>query len=149
MALVAILTLTFCSCEQKAKDVIVAKPGNTITPKAARALQNNFVRTRAGVLNDTLGYTDVRDITFSLNEIEQYIDYIKQETSDTDPSNIDLRIYFGATHPTPDRRSGLSTVFIAPVVKGAKQEGAMFFSLMQDGLDPLNRGTGGEPPHNY
>jgi hypothetical protein len=147
IVLVVVMTLTFSSCEEK--EELVAKPQNTISPKNARSLQKRFIRTRAAVLKDTLGYDDVRDVTFSLNDVEQYIKYVKQQMPGTDPADIDLRIFFGTNPPSAQYKEGLSTIFMAPIVKSPTQQGGFFMNYMQTGLDPLNKGTGGMPPNDY
>ncbi|UNY98266.1 hypothetical protein MQE36_14385 [Zhouia spongiae] len=144
-------TIFLFSCEQQ-KQTRVEKPEGTITVEEAKALQQNYVKTRGAILRDTLKYTDVRDVTFTIKELKQYIAYVEQELGSNLNEESALRIYFGAYPPSEKYRYGLSTVFIAPTQNrgGQAQQGSFFsFGFQTELVEPLNKGTGGEPPTDY
>lgn len=140
-----LLAMFACSPEQP----IVEAPENTIKPEEARALQRNYIATRAQILKDTFNYEDVRDVTFTLKEVKQYIQFIEQELGPEKAAETGLRVYFGAYPPTPGFEFGQSTVFIAPVLPEPKQQGAFFMLMQNNEIPPLNKGIGGHPPNNY
>ena len=131
------------------KQPVVEAPENTIKPEVARALQRNYIVTRAQILRDTFKYEDVRDVTFTLKEVKQYIQYIEQELGPEKAAETSLRVYFAAYPPSPGFEFGKSTVFMAPVLPEPKQQGALFMLMQNNEIPPLNKGTGGHPPNNY
>ncbi|NAS30064.1 hypothetical protein GTQ40_03695 [Flavobacteriaceae bacterium R38] len=154
LLLLGISFLVLYSC-QKPIDPI-EKPKKTISIKEAKQLQDNYIRTRSVILKDTFGYEDSREVWFSLEELEQYLSYVKQEATKKGYQDLGVRIYFGANDPTEKRKFGLSTVFLAPTGKKEYQRGSFLNFNYQDDhgeniyeIDPLNRGGVGDPPVNY
>lgn len=142
-------SICLISCEHQKP---VDKPKGAITVEEAQQLQKNYVKTRGAILRDTFKYEDVRDVTFTIKELKQYIAYVEQELGSNLNDESALRIYFG-TYPASDKyRYGISTVFIAPTQKRGEQtqQGAfMNLSYGNEEIEPLNKGVGGEPPRDY
>ncbi|MEO9570690.1 MAG: hypothetical protein ABJH82_12945 [Polaribacter sp.] len=170
--------LVFSSCNQKQDDekINVEKLKNaTITYKRAAQLQKEYIDTRATILNKHLNsinhfkqkqtlvkedkfIEDVRDVTFDLNTLKQYIAYVEKEANKKGLKGLGLRVYLGA-YSTNDndprvKTPGFSTVFFLPTHQPNEEESnAKNFYFWHhdkviDGIDGLNFGSGTPPPNN-
>ena len=98
---------------------------------------------------------DVRDVTFDLETLKQYIAYVEKEAKSKGLKGLGLRVYLGA-YPKGDtsvKDPGFTTVFFMPTHQPAAEttKGNNFFywfgDEIIDGVDGLNLGSGGRPPH--
>ncbi|NND63832.1 MAG: hypothetical protein HKN48_11650 [Flavobacteriaceae bacterium] len=140
----------FSSCEE-----IIPPPQQSIPIEEAEELQNEFIETRAGILNDSLGFTDTRDFWFSLDTLKQYIEYVEQEAARLGKQNLGIRIYFAAypensEYPQPGR----ATVFMVPTSledDPTLKRGFLPIAPTNtniDSIQALNYGHGGQPPND-
>ena len=137
----------------------ITPPEQAISIEEAKVLQQEFVRTRAGIINDSLfkdsKEVDTRDFWFSLETIEQYVAYVKSEGANKGYKDMGIRIFFAAypkNSRDPRADPGFSTVILAPT-KGKPPVGNGFFPMapIQDpagGIQALNYSQGGKPPKN-
>ncbi len=119
---------------------IMPKPSNCITVAQARDLQNNWVSTRAVDIERAQGSPDTREFLFSLTDLQQFLDYVREESTKAGISNPGVRIYFAAYD---NDASDKATVFLAPTV-GTTEGVANNYNI-----EPLNKGISGYPPLNY
>lgn len=141
----------FSSCEE----TVIKPPAQTITAEEANRLEETYKQTRAGILNDTLGYEDTREFWFSLDSVKKYIAFVEQEATRMGKTNLGLRIYLGAypaqgDYPDP----GYSTVFIVPTAKNTNTLKRGFFPMEDtqqniDSINALNYSQGGKPPKDF
>ncbi len=116
----------------------MSKPSNCITVAEARQLQDNWVATRAVDIEQAMGSADTREFLISVEELQQFLNYIKAGTSVDTPAGV--RIYFAAyDNDTSDK----ATVFLAPTI------GITAGSPNNYNLEPLNKCLTGFPPKNY
>ncbi len=118
----------------------MTKPAKCITVAAARVLQDNWINTRKPEIDRTLGYIDSREVFYSVEELEEFLNYVKEESKKQGITHPGIRIYFGAYN---DTKSNKATVFLAPT-NGKTKESQNNYSI-----EPLNMGQNGWPPHNY
>lgn len=118
----------------------MSKPANCISVTEARKLQDNWVATRAADIEQAQGHVDTREFLFSVAELQQFLDYIKKQSSVDSVAQPGVRIYFGANG---NGGSGKATVFLSPTL-GITQGADNNYKL-----EPLNRGITGFPPKNY
>ena len=118
----------------------MAKPDKCISVEEARNLQSNWVETRAAEIKKAEGATDARDFTFSLNDLQEFLDYVKEASTEQGISNPGVRVYFGAYD---SEESTKATVFLAAT------DGAGGDANNNYNVDPLNRGNTGWPPNDY
>lgn len=171
-----LFVLSSCNKKQDVKKLNVKKPKNgTITYKRAVQLQKEYINTRANVLNKHLNsinhfkqeqtlvkenkiIEDVRDVTFDLNTLKQYIAYVEKEANKKGLKGLGLRIYLGAySNDEKDPRvktPGFSTVFFMPTHQPKEKESNVnnFYFWHHDevivDIDGLNLGNGTPPPNN-
>jgi hypothetical protein len=156
LILLLLIMGTTNSCDEPYK----GKPKNTITVAKAKELSNNF-NARHDSISAMIGKPDSRSSWHSLDELEQYIAYIKKEGA-AKGLNVDgIRIYLGAYGANEAGRENYSTVFLVPTVSNAKKDtgavgGSMDMSTAadqdkdgtsdSDEISPLNYGGLGKPP---
>lgn len=97
-----------------------------IKPSDGVSLCDNY-DTKYDTLSNLIGTDDNRSCSFSIKELENYLDYIKNAEVGVDG----IRIYLGSNIET-----NLTTMFFAPTVKGKDNTS----------LDLLNRFIDGYPP---
>lgn len=118
----------------------MAKPANCISVTEARTLQTNWRSTRAVEIEAAQGSKDACDFVFSVDELQEFIDYVKDLSTKQGINSPGIRVYFAAYD---DDQSDKATVFLAPT-KDVTADADNNYSI-----DPLNRGQTGWPPNNY
>lgn len=136
-----------------------AKPSQLITQEFAKQLNVNFnsKREKAGIAAKSKLKQDANAIWYSLEELENYIHYIKVKGAQ-DGYNVDgIRFYFGV-YPEDEKhgeKAGMTTLFLAPTGKKVENNTAKIqsFALVQDqessdiqSVEPMNYGSIGRPP---
>jgi hypothetical protein len=118
----------------------MAKPAKCISVTEAKQLQDNWKSTRATEIESALGYIDTREFFFSVDELEEYLNYVKSESTKQSIPKPGIRIYFAAYD---NDSSDKATVFLAPT-NGPTKSSANNYNI-----DPFNKGNAGWPPNNY
>lgn len=108
-----------------------------ISVAEARQLFDNWQNTRAQVITDELGETDTHEFLFSVSDLEEYLQYVKANSSVANPG---IRIYLGAYSVNGGNKA---TVFLTPT-NGATADAENNYSL-----NPLNKSMNGLPPRTY
>lgn len=136
-------------------------PKGLISPKQAKELNKQFVKTRSGELNkivqkldDNPEEKDALSTWFSLDEIKNYIAYVESKNANVNG----LRVYYGSysDKDIKSKKKNLSTVFIVPTEPkdtSLQKCGNDDSDTDQGGsditdIDALNNGTLGNPPSN-
>lgn len=118
----------------------MAVPTKCITETEARQLQDNWASTRAVAIEREMGSTDTREFVFSVVELEEFLTYVKSESSKQGFSAPGVRIYFAAyDNDSTDK----ATVFLSPTQTGAATSNNNY------NIQPMNVVTGGDPPKTY
>ena len=125
------------------------RPAKCVKVTDARKYQDDWKASRAKEIERGQGYEDTREFWYSLEELQEYLDYVKEESDKQGVKKPGIRIYFGA-YPKTNGKKSFATIFLAPT-KEAAAEGIETSGLNENNydIDPLNHGTGGNPPHNY
>jgi hypothetical protein len=134
------------------------KPTQLISKAAAKQLYLNYDKTRANVIEKAIGREDANATWYSLEELENYINYIKT-TGKQKGYNVDgIRFYFGV-YPDNEKdqsKAGLSTIFLVPT--GTKEKASLQKKALSAvaaapeepqnimALAPMNYGSIGHPP---
>ncbi len=123
------------------------KPKKCISVDKARELQERWVKSRGKEIERGQGYQDTREFWFSLDELQEYIDYVREESKNQGAENPGIRIYFGAYPPGQNNRSkSYTTVFLAPTKEVSN---SLTTTENNYDIDPLNESNGGVPPTVY
>ena len=158
-------SVTFIACQKDEEPVSqeetieVQKPAQAISMKKAKTLQQEYISTRANLLNNllqakgTIQGEDVRDVWYDLEVIEQYIAYVKAEAKKKGYENLGLRVHLGA-YPNEEgyHNPGNTTFFFVPTYQNTSASKNLVYknsdNITAEGIDALNYGQGGNPPRN-
>ena len=126
-------------------------PKGLISPEQIKKLDQAY-NSRHTLISDSLIDTqDNRSSWHSIEEIESYLDYAKNQASELGYTLDGLRIYAGAYSDTKEG-PGLMTMFFVPTGVKNMSEGSMILSNEEEGGDDienangLNIGHNGKPP---
>lgn len=136
------------------------KPKKCISVKEARELETNYVEKIEKTLKKELGCEECREFWWPIEEIEEYIDYVKSQAKEKGYKNLGLRFYLGKYGKKKSKEDEQTTMFIAPTgvltdkkltpIKG-KTVGAKSTDMDNNiyDIEAYNRGTAGQPPKKY
>ncbi|SFW46662.1 hypothetical protein SAMN02927921_01769 [Sinomicrobium oceani] len=170
-AVMLILVLLCLSCTEHQPEK-VNKPKNTIDVKRASKLSSRFVKELDNLMQgvkmrqDTAkGFIPVHQPAFeytshtyySLDELEHYFAWAKQEAKAKGYTLEGFRFYFGVYPETEEsgEKQNVMTLFISPAGKKARKQESAFVNMplmyndvpdkIMD-IDPYNYGGAGDPP---
>lgn len=127
----------------------MSRPSKCISVDEAKGLQQNWKSTRGREISRGQGYEDTCEFWYSLEELQEYLDYVREKSSEQGLNNPGVRIYLGAYKGQGAKKS-YSTVFLAPTmeeISGNDNQDEKQFNNYQ--IDPLNDSAGGVPPITY
>lgn len=135
------------------------KPEKCISVEDARKEQDEWVKTRGKDIEKCCGYEDTREFWYSLDELQEYLDYVREKSKEQRVKNPGIRFYLGA-YPTTKKDRGYCTMFLAPTKEANSKRGAIKRSNSIERaedttntnnyeIEPLNTITSGYPPTNY
>ncbi|WP_299130939.1 hypothetical protein [uncultured Winogradskyella sp.] len=136
----------------------IAAPKGIITPKEAMALDQAY-NIKHRIINDSLFKKstdggDNRSSWWSLEDIQNYINYAENQSGELGYTMDGLRVYLGS-YPDSKGQTGLTTMFFIPTGKKNIAQGSILLkpqigSNDITGADGLNMGGQGDPPSaNY
>ena len=127
------------------------RPVKCIAVEEARALQNNWKKSRGREIERGQGFEDTCDFWYSIAELEEYIEYVKKKSAEQGINNPGLRIYLGA-YPTQGKKKSLTTIFITPttdeIVETSAADNEEVY-INNYSIAPLNLSQSGWPPREY
>ena len=124
------------------------KPLKCIPVEKARELQELWKTSRGKEIERAQKYEDTREFWYILEELQEYLNYVKEKSEEEGIANPGIRIYFGA-YPGGSSKKSYSTVFLAPTKPLKSIEDPDDTQENNYSIDPLNHGQGGVPPVNY
>ncbi|MBV7270502.1 hypothetical protein [Winogradskyella luteola] len=136
----------------------ILKPAGLISSKEARTLDRAY-DIRHKIISDSLFRNtkekDNRSSWWSIEDIQNYINYAENQAGELGYTMDGLRLYLGA-YPNSKDKTGLTTMFFVPTGTKNTSEGNMVPSLQGGNsndilqADGLNKGGHGDPPSaNY
>jgi len=118
----------------------MAKPRKCITPAEAEQLQKKWMETRAVDIENAMGSEDVSNVFYTIDDLEEYLTYVKDESKKQGIDTPGIRIYMAAYDTNTSKKA---TLFFAPT------DGDTAGSATNKKIDPMNDGVGGWPPKPY
>ena len=125
----------------------MATPKGLITSAEAKTLDNAFNSRHQLISDSIVGRPDNRSAWWSLDDIQSYITYAKNQATELGYDMNGIRVYLGA-HPDTEKEVGSTTVFMVPTGDPSVSEGGMKAATGNNdipGGDGLNDGTDGDP----
>ncbi|SHF87785.1 hypothetical protein SAMN05444483_10371 [Salegentibacter echinorum] len=130
------------------------KPKKCISVEEARREQDEWVKTRGKDIEKCCGYEDTREFWYSLDELQEYLDYVREKSKEQDVEKPGIRFYLGAYPKTKGKRS-YTTMFLSPTKEKSRKLRKLNYKNDGDDnennydIEPMNIIQGGEPPRNY
>ncbi|MBV7270501.1 hypothetical protein [Winogradskyella luteola] len=127
----------------------MSNPKGLITPEQAKILNDTYTPRCELVSKDITKRPDNRSIWYSLEEIENFLSYAKEQAKELGYEMDGIRIYCGA-YPEEEGEAGYSTSFIIPTSSNeiGKESNGQSHDIKQ--ASGLNKGSQGDPPNaNY
>jgi len=126
-------------------------PKKCISVEEARELQNTWCDTRTPEIDKCLGFEDTREFWWSVEELQEYLKYVKKRSRKMGIKDPGIRMYFGA-YPKGKcaMHKGYATAFLAPTgapVGGLGKGGDSAPNNYE--LLSYNGAGSGEPPIDY
>lgn len=130
-------------------------PKQLITAEKARELNQNFIDLRGNLNAKAIGKEDANAIWYSLEELENYIEYIKSTGAENGYIVDGIRFYFGVYSEDEGKdKAGYTTLFLSPTGKseGSATEKNSLIDQQEGNsqdlvsIEPLNFGSMGNPP---
>tara|TARA_B100000809_G_scaffold266822_1_gene331927 strand:+ start:7284 stop:7640 length:357 start_codon:yes stop_codon:yes gene_type:complete len=118
----------------------MGRPKNCINVTEAKALQGNWNDNQEKYIESAMGSKDVIAVTFNIAQLQEFIDYVKSESTKQSIDNPGIRVYFAAKD---SKDQGKATVFLNAT------ESDNGNSANNYNIDPLNKGQNGWPPNAY
>ena len=134
-----------------------------ITHEDAQILFDEYTRTNNKVLADSRnGNPDSRWYSFTIEEMEGYIQYVKEQAKEQNIKNVGIKIYMGkypANHPANKMAKpefgGYQTIFLMPTAKKQgtsdatmKRRGATEEDEKIESIQPMNMTNLSPPPNS-
>lgn len=120
------------------------RPTQLISVAKGKELNKNYNLKRAAGIKSLIGKEDANAVWFSIDELQNYIDYIKTEGAAKGHDVDGIRFYFGVYSDTESAdKAGFTTLFLSPTCK--LPNSTVVAKDMTD-LELLNYGSMGNPP---
>ncbi|CAH8282921.1 hypothetical protein EV196_11522 [Mariniflexile fucanivorans] len=149
----AVLTYYFCPRQLEGEESVkIVKPKNVISVKEAKVLNDNWTLYRKAAVDSAAQKQgrkeDDRSTYWSLTDIENYLEFAKNESDSLGYQMTGIRVYLGVYGKDADEsKKDLTTMFIVPTGSKSKASSLNLNFIGNDedvpGGSPLNRGTGG------
>lgn len=126
------------------------RPPKCLSVAEARKLQDDWKESRGKEIERGQGYEDTREFWYSLEELQEYLDYVKEKSKEQGIEKPGIRIYLGA-YPKSENGKSLSTVFLAPTKENKSIEKTEEEDSDENNyeIEPMNFSHGGWPPMEY
>lgn len=110
-------------------------PRGIISAQEAKTLSDNWTNLRASANNEAAGQPDNRSSWYSLEDMQNFLNYIKDNNKDVNG----VRFYLGVQTAKADPK-GMTTVFMVPT---QEKDGK---NIDIEGADGMDDGVKGNPP---
>lgn len=150
--IIGALVMYFYCCKQEPVKLTPIKPRGVITESQAKELDSNWTKFRKIANDSAAGKPDNRSCWWSLEDMSQYLVYAQYQADSLKYTMSGVRVYLGVYgDDAGEGKAGYTTMFIAPTGIPMPPPGASNFVARTGngdipGADPLNAGTGGNPP---
>ncbi|RAJ18092.1 hypothetical protein [Olleya aquimaris] len=142
--------LLFKECEKSADcnfdpptDLITNAEANTYEEAYKTKYENlpEIIAANNGVMPE-----DVRDVWFDLKVMQDYLNYVKEESEIQGKENPGIRVYFGAKEIDGQLKN---TVFFSPTYREAERDPEPSDNKNNYDIQSYNYGNAGMPPTEY
>ncbi len=128
----------------------MSKPVKCISVVEAKGLQENWRNTRGrDISRGQGGLEDTFEFWYSIEELQEYLEYVKKKSIEQGVNKPGVRVYLGA-YKGQGAKIGYSTIFLAPTKEEvSSNDGGDEMQINNYKIEPLNDSAGGIPPRPY
>lgn len=127
----------------------MSRPLKCITVDEARNLQDNWRTTRGRDISNGRGFEDTFEYWYSIDELQEYLDYVREKSREQGVNEPGIRIFLGAYNGRGNKK-GYSTVFLAPTMEEKSTNDTEVVKQVNNyAIEPMNDSAGGIPPIKY
>lgn len=120
-----------------------------ISVERAKELQAEWRKTRNYVTTNGNRHEDTCEFHFSLEELQDYLNYVKEESEKQGIKNPGINIWLGA-YEANEKRPNLTTIFLSATKdKNEPDEDTSRDYLENEEIQPMNVIQGPWPPGKY
>ncbi|MDR5590665.1 hypothetical protein [Christiangramia sp. SM2212] len=126
------------------------KPEKCISISRAKEIQKEWWNTRLEVTTNGKTHEDTCEFHFTLDELQQYLDYVREKSEEANISNPGINIWLGA-YKEKENRPNLTTIFLSATKKknSVEDDGSGRDYEENTEIDPFNENGGLWPPFGY
>ncbi|MGA8854967.1 MAG: hypothetical protein WB492_12395 [Christiangramia sp.] len=128
----------------------MSKPEKCITVQQAREIQQEWWNTRLEVTTNGNKHKDTCEFHFTLDELQEYLDYVRQKSKEANITSPGINVWIGA-YKSKDNRPNLNTIFFSATKKKNSVEDDNSGRDYEENtdIDPFNKNGGLWPPFEY
>lgn len=136
----------------------MSKPSDCISVKQAKALQATWMAAHEIGESGSEGEDNqVCCVTFNIDQLQEYLNYVKEQSQEQGIVAPGIRVYFGAYDVGASDDDGASTNLVDDDDNSNPRTTVFFCASENDGadsgtnygIDPLNNGNSGWPPNAF
>lgn len=151
-----LLATTLFVLNSCSENVQYEQPSQLITHDLAVELSERYHESRAELISKSILKDDVTAVWYSIEELENYLNYVKNQGAEKGIDVTGIRLYLGV-YPNDSsykEKAGLTTIFLTPTKKREATinvESSRTDQYSEENIDaielqPLNYGGIGRPP---
>ena len=120
-------------------------PTQLINQALAIELNQNYINSRSNIIKAGIGYDDANAVWYSIEELQNYIDYVQSEATAMGYVADGIRFYLGVYPDDPiyGDNAKMTNIFLCPT---GYEEGGTSGKLDIAEIKPMNMGVLGSPP---
>ncbi|MVO10842.1 hypothetical protein GOQ30_16850 [Flavobacterium sp. TP390] len=126
-----------------------SKPKQLISNDFAKSLNDNYITERMSNIQLRDGSDDANAVWFSIEELENYIAYVKKEGEEKNLEIDGIRFYYGVypNNYESSEKAGKTTIFLTPTkINQTTESRNSLDSSDATEISPMNFGGMGHPP---
>lgn len=140
------------------------RPAKCISIEDARELQKKWKKTRGKLFEDNENYKDCCEVWYSLDELQDYINYVRNLSAEQGVKQPGISMWLGA-EDQKGKKDGICTIFLSAtketsasknaVVENSSGSSDVILALttasyeINESIDAYNHGSNKFPPEEY
>ncbi|MUP46941.1 hypothetical protein E0K83_14440 [Gramella sp. BOM4] len=100
------------------------RPAKCITIDKAKKLQKKWRDTRGKLFEENENYEDSCEVWYSLDELQEYLNYVRVKSAEQGVEHPGISIWFGA-EDKKGKKDGISTIFLMATKETSAMENAV------------------------
>lgn len=125
-----------------------AQPKKIISIEEAKELQANWQNNQGEAISEILGFEDAYEFVFTLEELQEYLDYVREKSREQKVKDPGIRICLGS-FPANGKQGATATIFLTATKSFPTEKNTDGDMVNNYEIEPFHSGKGGFPPNKY